>query len=331
MEGKKVAVIGSGSWATAIVKMLCETQNEVHWWIRNEDSLEHIQKYGHNPKYLPSAALPVQKLRLSSNLEETLKVADIIFIAVPSAFVYDTFHDKGFDFMQGKTIVSAIKGMVAQYHSIPGRFFHKEFGTPYEQIGIISGPCHAEEVAMEKLSYVTIAFQNQELAQEIANMISCRFIKVSISDDTFGTELSAVLKNIYAIASGIYHGLGYGDNFQAVLASNAIQEIENFIDVVNPIHRDVKSSAYLGDLLVTAYSQFSRNRTFGNMIGKGYSVKAAQLEMSMVAEGYYAARSIFEMNKKFNVDMPISTAVYNILYERISPVIEMRILADKLA
>ncbi|MBI3237965.1 MAG: glycerol-3-phosphate dehydrogenase, partial [Flavobacteriia bacterium] len=191
--------------------------------------------------------------------------------------------------------------------------------------------CHAEEVALERLSYLTIACQNEQTATEMANLLACRYIKTAISDDLFGTELSAVLKNVYALASGICSGLGYGDNFQSVLISNAIQEIENFIDEVSPIHRDVKSSAYLGDLLVTAYSKFSRNRTFGFMIGKGYSVKTAQLEMDMIAEGYYATKCVHEINKKFQVEMPILEAVYNILYEKISPVIEMKILSDRLS
>jgi glycerol-3-phosphate dehydrogenase (NAD(P)+) len=235
------------------------------------------------------------------------------------------------EIMANKIVFSAVKGIIPEYNAIPARFIHKTFGTKYKNIGIICGPCHAEEVALERLSYLTIASQDDNVAEEMAKLLACRYIKTTVSDDLFGTELSAVLKNVYALASGICSGLGYGDNFQSVLISNAIQEIENFIDEVSPIHRDVKSSAYLGDLLVTAYSKFSRNRTFGFMIGKGYSVKAAQLEMDMIAEGYYATKCVMEINKKFNVEMPIVDAVYNILYENISPVIEMRILTDKLS
>jgi glycerol-3-phosphate dehydrogenase (NAD(P)+) len=197
-------------------------------------------------------------------------------------------------------------------------------------LGVITGPCHAEEVAMEKLSYLTIASPNQELAKMLADKLSCRYLKTTLSDDIYGTEYSAVLKNVFAIASGICHGLGYGDNFQAVLISNAIQEIKRFVDNVHPIQRDINSPAYLGDLLVTSYSQFSRNRTFGNMLGKGYSVKFAQMEMNMIAEGFYAVKCIHEINKKYNVHMPIMNAVYNIIYEKISPAIEMKILTDKL-
>jgi glycerol-3-phosphate dehydrogenase (NAD(P)+) len=209
--------------------------------------------------------------------------------------------------------------------------FTSSWGVPYEQIGLVCGPCHAEEVALEKLSYLTIGCHDIEKAEVMASMLACRYIKTTTTEDVFGTELAAILKNVYAVASGICHGLGYGDNFQAVLISSAIREIERFLDSVHEIHRDVKSSAYLGDLLVTAYSPYSRNRTFGTMVGKGYSVKWATIEMNMVAEGYYAARGIHEINKHFKAEIPIADAVYRILYEKISPMMEMRILTDKLS
>lgn len=326
----KFAVIGGGSWATAIVKILCNNVDNVSWYIRNTEAIEHIEKYGHNLKYLQSVQFDQKKLFLSNDLEKVLKSAEIIVIATPSAFLNDLFSDISQEIFLGKTVFSAVKGIVPEYNAIPARFIHKTFGTPYDNIGIICGPCHAEEVALERLSYLTIACQDEDIAEEVAQLFACRYIKTTTSDDLFGTEFSAVLKNVYSIASGICSGLGYGDNFQSVLISNAIQEIENFIDEVSPIHRDVKTSAYLGDLLVTAYSKFSRNRAFGFMIGKGYSVKTAQMEMDMVAEGYYAVKSVKEINKKFEVEMPIVDAVYNIIYEKISPVIEMRILADKL-
>jgi glycerol-3-phosphate dehydrogenase (NAD(P)+) len=228
-------------------------------------------------------------------------------------------------------VFSAVKGIVPECNEIPGEFYHSNLDVPYDNIGIICGPCHAEEVALERLSYLTVASQDEDIADYVASRLRSRYIKATISDDIFGTEYSAVLKNVYSIASGICAGLGYGDNFQSVLVSNAIQEIENFIDEVHPIHRDTNSSAYLGDLLVTAYSKFSRNRTFGFMIGKGYSVKIAQMEMDMIAEGYYATKSLVEINKEYGVEMPILEAVNNIIYEKISPVIEIRILSDKLS
>ena len=324
----RIGVLGSGSWASAIVKMLTENVDSVNWWVRNEKSAEHIMKYGHNPKYLTGANYPVSKLKISNNIQDVVENSDILVIAIPSAFVVAAFEEYPVDFT-GKKLVTAIKGIIPQQNRIPVRFFHKEFKVAYSDMCMISGPCHAEEVALERLSYLTIAGQDQDFTTEVANMLACRYIKTTTSDDLFGTELSAILKNIYAIASGIYAGLGYGDNFQAVLVSNAIQEAERLIDAINPIHRDVLTSAYLGDLLVTAYSQFSRNRNFGFMIGKGYSVKTAQMEMNMVAEGYYATNSFMEINKKFNVDIPIVEAVYNVLYEKISPVMEMKLLAEK--
>ncbi|MDB0011279.1 NAD(P)H-dependent glycerol-3-phosphate dehydrogenase [Crocinitomicaceae bacterium] len=328
---QNIAVIGGGSWATALVKILCNNISKVNWWMRNDEAVDHIMKYQHNPNYLQSVEFNLDKVNVSSDLEAIIRPADIVIIASPSAFLVKIFENFPKEYFEDKVVFSAVKGIIPEYNAIPARFIHKTFGTPYHKIGIICGPCHAEEVALERLSYLTVACQQEKSAEYMASALACRYIKTTVSDDLFGTEFSAVLKNIYALASGICAGLGYGDNFQSVLISNAIQEIENFIDEVSPIHRDVKSSAYLGDLLVTAYSKFSRNRTFGFMIGKGYSVKTAQLEMDMIAEGYYATKCLIEINKKFQVELPIVEAVYNILYERISPSIEMRILTDKLS
>ncbi len=330
-ETHKIAVIGGGSWATAIVKMLCNNAKEVHWWVRSQTVVDHINKYKHNPNYLTSVEFETSKLVLNPNLKEVIAKADVLIMAVPSAFLKEALKDLTEADFKNKKVFSAIKGIVPEHNLIVGEFFNTQYNIPFEDIGVITGPCHAEEVAMEKLSYLTIASQNTASATYVASQLNCRYIKTTVSDDIFGTEFSAVLKNVFAIASGICHGLGYGDNFQAVLISNAIQEIKAFVDVVHPIDRDIKSSAYLGDLLVTAYSQFSRNRMFGNMIGKGYSVRYAQLEMNMVAEGYYGVKCIYEINKKHKVDMPITDAVYNIVYEKISPAIEMKLLTDKLS
>jgi len=330
-SGSQIAVIGGGSWATAIIKMLCNNSKEVHWWVRNQTVVDHIKKYKHNPNYLTSVEFDTTKLFLSADLKEVVSKADILIMAVPSAFLKDALKELTVEDFKNKKVFSAIKGIVPEHNLIVGEFFNTQYNIPLENIGVITGPCHAEEVAMEKLSYLTIASQDTDNANFVASQLNCRYIKTTVSDDIFGTEYSAVLKNVFAIASGICHGIGYGDNFQAVLISNAIQEIKAFVDVVHPVDRDIKSSAYLGDLLVTAYSQFSRNRMFGNMIGKGYSVRYAQLEMNMVAEGYYGVKCIHEINKKFKVNMPITDAVYNIVYEKISPAIEMKLLTDKLS
>lgn len=328
---KQIAVIGGGSWATAIVKMLCNNLATVHWWIRHESTIEHIKKHKHNPSYLTSVQFDTNKLALSADLKKIIAHADVLIMAVPSAFLKEALNGLSAEDFKNKQVFSAIKGIVPQHNLIVGEFFNKEYNISVENIGVITGPCHAEEVAMEKLSYLTVASQNTVNAEYVAAQLKCRYIKTTVSDDIYGTEYSAVLKNVFAIASGICHGLGYGDNFQAVLISNAIQEIKRFVDKVHPIDRDIKSSAYLGDLLVTAYSQFSRNRTFGSMVGKGYSVKSAQLEMNMIAEGYYGVKCVYEINKQYQVHMPITNAVYHILHEKISPVIEMKLLTDELS
>ena len=330
MEGR-IGVIGGGSWATALVKILSENVDSLNWWMKNENSVEHFKNYHRNPNYLSSVLFVGDKINVSNDLKKVIDNSDILIMATPSAFLFDVFDDYPKDGLDKKIIITAVKGVVPEYHAIPVKFFHKQFRTPYKQIGIICGPCHAEEVAMERLSYLTVACEDVDIANHLAKLLSCRYIKTAVSDDLFGSELSAVLKNVYSVATGLCHGLGYGDNFQAVLISNALQEIKRFVDVVHPIHRDVNSSSYLGDLLVTCYSQYSRNRTFGSMIGRGYSVRSAQFEMNMVAEGYYAAKGVIEINKKFNVELPICDAVYRVLYEKIAPSVEMKLLADKLS
>jgi glycerol-3-phosphate dehydrogenase (NAD(P)+) len=328
----KVAMIGGGSWATAIIKMLSNNikEKEIFWWMRNTDAIEHIKKYHHNPNYLSAAEVNIPATNISDNICEIIHAAKYVILNVPAAFLKETLKDVTPEDFKGKKIVSAIKGIVPDENQIIAEFLHEKLEVPFEDILVISGPCHAEEVALEKLSYITIASLDVEAATDFASMLNTRYLKTNVSDDIFGTEYAAVLKNIYAVASGICHGVGYGDNFQAVLISNAIREINRFVNAVHPISRDIKESAYLGDLLVTAYSQFSRNRTFGNMIGKGYTVKSAQLEMNMIAEGYYAASCMHVINKKYKVDMPISRAVYAVLYEKHAPQMEMALLTEKL-
>jgi glycerol-3-phosphate dehydrogenase (NAD(P)+) len=329
----KIAIIGGGSWATAIVKMLTDnlTEKEIYWWMRDEAAVEHICKYKHNPNYLSSVEIKVKATHITTNILEAIENADLVLLNIPAAFLKHAFEPVTSAHLKGKKIISAIKGIVPDENLIVGEFMHQKYQIPLDDILVISGPCHAEEVALEKLSYLTIASQDLDLACKFSNLINNRYIKTNISDDIYGTEYGAVLKNIYAVASGICHGVGFGDNFQAVLISNAIREMSRFVDAIHPINRDIKESAYLGDLLVTAYSQFSRNRTFGNMIGKGYTVKSAQLEMNMVAEGYYAVNSIHQINKQYKVNMPIARAVYAILYDKHSPQIEMKLLADQLS
>ena len=310
----KFAVIGGGSWATAITKMLCVNLSEVAWYMRNTDAVEYLKKYHHNPNYLSSVAFDTKKLRLTSDINEAVAYADYIIFAIPSAFLSGEL-EKMTESLNGKVIFSAIKGIVPETSLIVGEHFNKTYGIPLENIGVITGPCHAEEVALERLSYLTIACGDASKAKVVAKYLAGDFIKTKISDDIIGTEYAAMLKNIYAIAAGIAHGLGYGDNFQSVLMSNGIREMKKFIRKVHKMKRNINDSAYLGDLLVTGYSVFSRNRMFGNMIGKGYTVKSAQTEMSMVAEGYYATKSAWKLNQEYKAKTPIIDAVYEILYE----------------
>ena len=314
MISPRVAIIGSGSWATALAKLALNNSERINWFVRKDEDVAYFKEFGANPRYLSSVEFEINKIDFYTSLEDCIAASEYLILAIPSAFLHDTIKDLPPAMLQNKFIFSAIKGIVPQHNLIVGEYINKIYGVPLSNIGVITGPCHAEEVAMEKLSYLTIASINTAKAQVLSDLLNCRYLRSTVSDDIYGTEYSAVLKNVVAVAGGICHGLGYGDNFLAVLVSNAIQEIKRFVDAVHPIDRDIKASAYLGDLLVTAYSQFSRNRMFGTMLGKGYSVKQAQLEMNMIAEGYYAVKCVFEINKQYKVLMPITDAVYNIIY-----------------
>jgi glycerol-3-phosphate dehydrogenase (NAD(P)+) len=326
---KRVAVLGGGSWATALVKLLLNNLPHINWYIRSEYIIDHIKKYGHNPDYISGIQFDTKKITFYNSISDAIDQSDILIFAIPAPFLKESlanYHD-GF---QHKFIVSAIKGIVPHDNLTVAEFFNRYYQVMFRNILIITGPCHAEEIALERLSYLTIASSSEVWAEHLASMLRCHYVKVKTSKDIYGVEYAAVLKNIVAIASGIAHGLGYGDNFQAVLISNAMQEIKRFLEKTYKSKRKVLTSPYLGDLLVTAYSQFSRNRTFGTMIGNGYSVKTAQLEMHMVAEGYFAVKCIREINRNFAVKMPITDAVYNILYDKISPALEIRLLSEKL-
>lgn len=325
----KIAIVGSGSWATALAKILLNNVDRIGWYFRSADNIEQFKRFKHNPSYLRGVEFDISRIDFYSDINEVFEKSDLLVISIPSAFLNCSLSELTVDISK-KYIVSAIKGIVPEGNQIVGKYLHEKFKLPYERIGVIAGPCHAEEVALERLSYLTIACPDIRRARDFAFKLECPYIRSHVSDDIYGTEYASVLKNIIAIASGIVHGLRYGDNFQAVLVSNAIQEIKRFVDKVHPITRDIKSSAYLGDLLVTTYSQFSRNRTFGTMIGKGYTTRTAQLEMHMVAEGYYATKSIHEINLEYKVNLPICEAVYNILYGGENPAAEIRLLTEKL-
>ncbi len=326
----KIGVLGSGSWATAIVKMLCENTDTVYWCVKDEYVKGYIENHDRNPKYLTSVEFDVDLLKITADVQEFIQKVDAVILAAPSIYLKGILEKLNPLAFKNKFVFSAIKGLIPEYNDIVGHYMHQQYKVPYENIGVIVGPCHAEEVALERLSYLTIAALKEKNAQSLSNCLRSSYIKTNLSDDIYGTEYAAVLKNIFAIAAGLAHGIGYGDNYQAVLMSNAIREMHRFLQKIHPIERDIKNSAYLGDLLVTGYSYFSRNRMLGNMIGKGYTVKSAMLEMQMVAEGYYATKGIHEIAVKNEISMPITEAVYAILYNEKNPEKAFKKLSNKL-
>lgn len=325
----RIAIIGGGTWATALAKIVLTQETHINWYMRRPEQIEDFIKVGHNPSYLSNVPFNLDRISFFSDINEIVNNSDTLILAVPSPFL-KTHLEKLKTPISDKFIISAIKGIIPPENLLVTDYLTKEYGVPSDKIAIVAGPCHAEEIALERLTYPTIACTDQAMATAVARIFTNRFVKASTSVDVSGIELAAVLKNVYAIAAGICHGLKYGDNFQAVLVSNAVQEMEKFMEVVSPVERKIFESAYIGDLLVTAYSSFSRNRTFGSMIGKGYSVKAAQIEMEMVAEGYYGTKCVMEMNADYCINIPIVETVYRILYEKVPARIEIKRLREEI-
>ena len=323
----KIAIIGGGSWATAIAKIVVGHTHHIGWYMRRNDRIDDFKRLGHNPAYLVSVRFNTDEIFFSSDINEIVQLYDTLVFVTPSPYLKNHLR-KLKTRLRDKFIVTAIKGIVPDENVVCSEYFHQVYDVPYENLACLAGPSHAEEVALERLSYLTVACSDRAKADSFAAILRSNYIKTKTSADVVGIEYSSVLKNVYAIAAGICSGLKFGDNFQAVLMSNAIQEMSRFLTSVIPMERDVNDSAYLGDLLVTGYSNFSRNRVFGTMIGKGYSVKSAQIEMEMIAEGYYGTKCMKDINRHYHVNMPILDAVYNILYERISPNIEIKLLTD---
>ena len=323
----KIAIIGGGSWATAIAKIVVGHTHHIGWYMRRNDRIDDFKRLGHNPAYLVSVRFNTDEIFFSCDINEIVPLYDTLVFVTPSPYLKNHLR-KLKTRLRDKFIVTAIKGIVPDENVVCSEYFHQVYDVPYENLACLAGPSHAEEVALERLSYLTVACSDRAKADSFAAILRSNYIKTKTSADVVGIEYSSVLKNVYAIAAGICSGLKFGDNFQAVLMSNAIQEMSRFLTSVIPMERDVNDSAYLGDLLVTGYSNFSRNRVFGTMIGKGYSVKSAQIEMEMIAEGYFGTKCMKEINRHCHVNMPILDAVYNILYERISPQVEIKLLTD---
>lgn len=329
VQPPRVAILGSGSWATALAKLVMCNVEHINWYMRRQEKIEEFIQLGKNPSYLSAARFDTSRISFTSDINDVIQDSDILIVAIPSPYLKQSLK-RVKKSMRKKIVVSAVKGMVPEENLVISDYMHQVFHVPNEQLGVVAGPCHAEEVALERLSYITIGCPNRQRAHDIASLFATSFVHTAISDDIWGLEYSSVMKNIYAIASGICSGLKYGDNFQSVLVANAAQEMARFAQAMNPIPRDITASAYLGDLLVTCYSHFSRNRQFGNMLGIGYSVRSAQIEMEMVAEGYYGSKCIHELNQRQRVNMPIADAVYDILYNQVAPAQAIRDLSAKL-
>ncbi|MDD7047450.1 MAG: NAD(P)H-dependent glycerol-3-phosphate dehydrogenase [Prevotella sp.] len=323
----KVAIIGGGSWATAIAKIVVGHTHHIGWYMRRDDRIEEFRRMSHNPAYLTSVHFNCDEIFFSSDINRIVEAYDTLVFVTPSPYLKNHLR-KLKARIRDKFIVTAIKGIVPDENLVCSEYFHEVYDVPYDNLACIGGPSHAEEVALERLSYLTVGCSDREKAEAFTHVLASDYIKTKTSSDVIGIEYASVLKNVYAIAAGICSGLKYGDNFQAVLMANALQEMARFVKSVHPIDRSIEDSVYLGDLLVTSYSNFSRNRTFGTMIGKGYSVKSAQIEMEMIAEGFFGTKCMKEINRHMHVNMPILDAVYNILYERISPQIEIKLLTD---
>jgi len=324
----KIAIIGGGSWATAIAKIVVSHTHHIGWYMRRDDRIEDFRRLGHNPAYLTSVRFNMDEIFFTSDINKIIQQYDTLVFVTPSPYLKSHLK-KVKTRLRDKFVITAIKGIVPDENLVCSEYFHQVYDVPYENLACIGGPSHAEEVAMERLSYLTIGCADEEKAKAFTEVLASNYIKTKTSTDVIGIEYSSVLKNVYAIAAGICSGLKYGDNFQAVLLSNAMQEMNRFLLTINPMSkRSIIDSVYLGDQLVTGYSNFSRNRTFGTMIGKGYNVKTAQIEMEMIAEGYFGTKCMKEINRHMHVNMPILDAVYNILYERISPQIEIKLLTD---
>lgn len=315
-------IIGSGSWATALAKILTDNGNTIYWWVRNAETITHIEKRRHNPHYLSSAYFDPAQLKLSSDITEVVSKSEALVIAVPSAYVENAFAQIPAEMLKGKKIISAVKGILPSENQLLNDYLSTHFQFPLADYFAVLGPCHAEEVASEKLSYLTFSGVDDAMVLNIAAYFKTEYLNTVTNNDVTGVQYAAVLKNIYALGAGIAHGLEYGDNFLSVYIANSANEMVHFLRKLNDnteVH-NYAASVYLGDLLVTCYSLYSRNRTFGNMIGKGYSVKVAQLELNMVAEGYNASKCIHLMNETVKADIPIASAIFEILWEHLPAV-----------
>lgn len=324
LQKRKIAVAGDGSWGTALVKTLRSNSTDVSWWVRKQEIIDFVRKNNRNPDYLRSVEINIEPERISTNLVTVVEKTDIILFVIPSLYFRRSVIKLTSSNLEDKVVISGIKGIIPHHDMLISDYFFEHFKVPADKFVFLTGPSHSEEVANKRMTFITLASKSLSLVEDMAGIFDNGFLKIRTSSDVEGLEYAAILKNIYSIATGICHSMGYGDNYLAVFVSNAIREMKSFLDYACPAERDIKNSGYLGDLLVTSFSQFSRNRTFGGMIGRGYSIKSALFEMNMIPEGYFTVRSFCRILKKYDIEMPIVQAVYKILYQKGNPVEEFQ-------
>ena len=326
----RIGILGSGSWATALAKIILTNKSSVNWYFRFKETVREFVESNHNPSYLTSVVFDTDQIDFYTDVPEIIAASDTILLVTPSPYIKNIFSKIRPYSLEGKFMLNAVKGIVPEDNILITDYVVREFGVPESMTGVVSGPCHAEEVALDRLSYLTVGCPDAQKGEALRRLFVNPYVMCTFGTDVAGIEYASVLKNVYAICAGICQGMRFGDNFQAVLIANAADEMRRFLNSVNAQQRCVMDSVYLGDLLVTAYSRYSRNRTLGTLVGKGYSVKQAQLEMEMVAEGYYGAHCIHEVNKEYRVPMPIAETVYQILYKRANVKASIAALSQKL-
>lgn len=326
---EKIAVIGSGSWATALVKIFAESGNMVSWLVRTKKQADYIVTNRRNPRYLSQADLDLTFIHPTTQAKNALNSADWVIFAVPAAFVQTTVQSLNPQWFNHTQVIVSIKGFVPGTGKIPGTLIREHLELQNNCM-VLSGPCHAEEIALRKYTYVTIAGNQADKVNQLQNCLQLPYIKTISNTDPAGVEYVSILKNIIAIANGIADSLQYGDNFRAVLTSNAMREVQNIVNAIAPVQRDYFDSVYFGDLLTTAYSDFSRNRTLGKLVGRGIQVRKALQMMEMVAEGYYASKELHPIIQPLRLHLPVINSVYRMLHLHANPYHEIKLLLQQL-
>ena len=314
----RCAVIGHGSWATVLVKVLTTNESCVGWYVRNNEVLELLRDEGRNCRYLSDIEFDMNRIRLSDDLNAIVSEADILFLVTPAAYLKYYLSDLRIS-LKDKMVVSAVKGIIPDENLFVTDYLKQQYGLSDAQLCFICGPTHAEEVGHGQLTYLTLACKEVMNTRVVGEKLKTSYIKISCQSNIDYLERSSVLKNIYAIIVGIAVGMGYGDNFISVLVSNCIKEMYFLLDPknVNDLTKFTPSN-FFGDLLVSCYSSHSRNRQLGMLIGRGNTVKTALNEMTMVAEGYYSSAMLPFLPEEQRRQLPIAEKAYQVLHQGMS-------------